>query len=134
MAEAAAGAAERLVAAGVEATVWDPRVVRPPDPVLVADAARHQVVVTVEDGVALGGAGAFLGAAVTGDAAAAGRVAPALTHLGTPVGFLDHGPPGELLAGLGLDADGVAAATLDACARAGVATGPGPDGDAGAGE
>ena len=45
---------------GVEATVWDCAGDRPPDVAMLADAARHQLVVTAEDGVRHGGAGAFL--------------------------------------------------------------------------
>ena len=63
-------AADELAAEGIDATVWDVRVVSPPDIAMLSDAARHQLVVTVEDGVRHGGAGAFLVDAM----AAAGRV------------------------------------------------------------
>ena len=69
-------AAELLEAEGVAATVWDPRVVKPLDPALVADAAEHPLVVTVEDGLVDGGAGSALAAAVCVHASERGRVAP----------------------------------------------------------
>ena len=53
-------AADELAAEGIDATVWDVRVVSPPDAAMLADAARHRLVVTAEDGVRHGGAGAFL--------------------------------------------------------------------------
>ena len=60
MVEAAEEAASKLAADGVDVTVWDVRVVAPPDPAMLRDAARHGLVVTVEDGIRVGGAGSFL--------------------------------------------------------------------------
>ena len=60
MVAACLDAADELAAEGIDATVWDVRVVSPPDPAMLADAARHRLVVTAEDGVRHGGAGAFL--------------------------------------------------------------------------
>ena len=60
MVEAAEEAAGKLATDGVDATVWDVRVVSPPDPAMLADAAGHGLVVTVEDGIRVGGAGTFL--------------------------------------------------------------------------
>ncbi len=60
MVGAAEEAAEKLRTEGVEVTVWDVRVVSPPDPDMLADAARHRLVVTAEDGMRHGGAGMFL--------------------------------------------------------------------------
>ena len=60
MVAACLDAADELAAVGIDATVWDVRVVSPPDVAMLADAARHQLVVTAEDGVRFGGAGAFL--------------------------------------------------------------------------
>ena len=54
---AAEAAADELEAAGVRCTVWDMRVVKPLDLEMIADAARHPLVVTVEDGIREGGAG-----------------------------------------------------------------------------
>ncbi len=101
-------AAEELEAEGLMATVWDVRVVSPPDAVMLADAARHDVVVTVEDGVRFGGAGMFLGDALAswvGD----GQPRPPVTNLGIPRAYIPQGRPDDLLAELGLDGAGVAA-------------------------
>ncbi|MGV3757915.1 MAG: 1-deoxy-D-xylulose-5-phosphate synthase, partial [Actinomycetota bacterium] len=55
---AAQQAAEALADEGIEATVWDVRVV-PLDPEMLADAAQHPVVITAEDGIRDGGVGAL---------------------------------------------------------------------------
>ena len=60
MVEACLSAADELAAEGIAATVWDVRVVSPADAAMLDDAARHRLVVTAEDGVRHGGAGAFL--------------------------------------------------------------------------
>ena len=71
-------------------------------------AARHRAVLTVEDGVASGG----FGSAVTELLATEGVTTP-LRRLGLPDRFIEHGAQAKLLAQLGLDADGVAAAALE---------------------
>ncbi len=104
-------AAELLRADGIGCTVWDPRVVQPFDPELVASAAGHAVVVCVEDGLREGGAGSRLAELVTDSAAESGAAHPPFVRaLGTPREFLAQGKPDEILAGLGLDAAGIAAA------------------------
>jgi 1-deoxy-D-xylulose-5-phosphate synthase len=111
--EAAEAAAGKLAAEGVEATVWDVRVVCPPDPVMLADAAHHDLVVTVEDGVRSGGAGTFLVAAMAELDDLPGPVPPA-RHLGVPRRYVPQGKPDQILAELGLDADGITQAVLRA--------------------
>jgi 1-deoxy-D-xylulose-5-phosphate synthase len=101
-------AAEELAGAGVSATVWDVRVVSPPDPAMVADACRHQLVVTAEDGVRHGGAGMFLADAVGHCARAAGQTPPEALVLGVPRVYLAQGRADDILAALGLDGAGVA--------------------------
>ena len=103
--EAAQQAAEEL-----DATVWDVRVVKPLDPAMLDDAARHRVIVTVEDGVRVGGAGAFMA-----DALRARTHAPVVV-LGVPAEFVAQGKPGAILARLGLDGTGIAAAAKEALA------------------
>ncbi|HKH05377.1 MAG TPA: 1-deoxy-D-xylulose-5-phosphate synthase [Acidimicrobiales bacterium] len=103
----ARAAAEALAAGGVEATVWDVRVVTPLDPEMLADAARHPAVVTIEDGYRDGGAGSLVASRLTD--LVAPRSAPPVVNLGVPVRFLQHGKPDALLAELGLDAAGIAA-------------------------
>jgi 1-deoxy-D-xylulose-5-phosphate synthase len=109
MLEAAEEAAELLAADGVSATVWDVRVVRPLDPAMLADAARHDLVVTVEDGTRVGGAGTFIGQAIAG--LDERRASPRLLVLGIPPEYIPQGKAATILANLGLDGPGIAAAT-----------------------
>ena len=108
MLAAALDAAELLAAAGIDATVWDPRVVQPLDPELVADAARHPLVVTIEDGYRVGGAGTGIVDAVEQHALGLGLAVPAHAVLGVPLQFIAHAKPDVILSRLGLDAEGVA--------------------------
>ena len=112
MVEAAEDAAVLLATDGVIPTVWDVRAVRPLDPSMIADAARHQLIVTVEDGIRMGGAGTAI-AQATADLHE-GRQTPPIVVLGTPTAFIPHGKPAAILAQLGLDGPGVAAATMKA--------------------
>jgi 1-deoxy-D-xylulose-5-phosphate synthase len=102
-------AADVLAAEGIEATVWDPRVVKPLDGDLVADAAAHRLVVTVEDGLRDGGAGSAMADAILDRAADGPGPVPIVRVLGVPTRYLAHGKPDRLLASVGLDAAGVAA-------------------------
>ena len=110
MLAAATAAAEQLAAEGVDATVWDVRCAKPLDPAMLDDAVRHELVVTIEDGLRDGGAGSAIADAL---ATRAGRDAPLVRVLGTPREYLPHGGADEILAGLGLDADGVASEVRD---------------------
>src|ERR687898_517978 len=127
----ARAAASMLADEGVDATVWDVRLVKPLDETMLVDAAGHPHVITVEDGYREGGAGAAIAdriATLTGaaDAAAvprveprpdwaprsgegAGALRPRVTVLGVPVRFIPHGKPDAILASMGLDAEGIAA-------------------------
>jgi 1-deoxy-D-xylulose-5-phosphate synthase len=104
--EAAEEAADKLEAEGVQATVWDVRVVKPLDPEMLSDALNHPLVVTVEDGMADGGAGAQIQGALS--ALASGRACPRVVVMGTPGEFIPQARPGAILAQLGLDAEGIA--------------------------
>ncbi len=104
---AAMDAAELLAADGIDATVWDPRVISPPDDAMLRDARAHHQVVTVEDGVRLGGAGMFLADAM--GAIESSEPVPPVTVLGTPRRFITQDKPDRILASLGLDAEGIAA-------------------------
>jgi 1-deoxy-D-xylulose-5-phosphate synthase len=104
--EAAQKAADALAADGVPTTVWDVRCCAPLDTDMLADAARHRVVVTCEDGIRDGGIGMAIEDAI-------GHIDPAvpIEVLGLPNRFLPHdGRPERILAQLGLDADGIQAA------------------------
>jgi 1-deoxy-D-xylulose-5-phosphate synthase len=100
----------------LDATVVNMRFVKPLDDALVADmAARHDLIVTLEENVVMGGAGS----AVAESLAASGVAVPLLL-LGLPDRFVDHGDQNQLLASVGLDRAGVLAAIsarLDAMRR-----------------
>ena len=115
MLEAAEEAAEILAADGVDATVWDVRVIRPLDPAMLADAGRHRLVVTVEDGVRTGGAGSYITDAM-GDLFET-RATPPVLVLGIPVAYVPHGEPERILTQFGLDAAGIAADIAKALPR-----------------
>ncbi len=96
-----------LEAEGVRCTVWDVRVVTPLDPEMIADAARHPVVVTVEDGIREGGAGSRIVDELA--RTCTGPDIPRVEVLGTPIAFIPHGKPDRILSDLGLDGPGIAA-------------------------
>jgi 1-deoxy-D-xylulose-5-phosphate synthase len=73
-----------------------------------ADAARHQLVVSAEDGVRFGGAGAFLIDAMSAQVDSEGLSMPAIRVLGIPRQFLAQGKADDILASLGLDGAGIA--------------------------
>ena len=85
------------------ATVANMRFVKPLDTELVERLARgHGLLVTVEDGCVMGGAGS----AVIEHLLAHGLNVPVL-QLGLPDQFIEHGEPAKLMAQLGLDAAGI---------------------------
>ena len=102
-------AADLLASQGIEATVWDVRVVSPADPEMLSDALDHARILTVEDGVRVGGAGTFLIDRLGAMADERSTALPSFRNLGTPRQFLAHANPEVILAELGLDATGIAA-------------------------
>ncbi len=100
-------AADQLAATGVEVTLWDVRCCAPLDAAMIADAARHQTVVTIEDGIRDGGIG--MTAADSIHQACGPDRAPRIEVLGVPTRFIPQGKPDRILAALGLDAEGIAA-------------------------
>jgi 1-deoxy-D-xylulose-5-phosphate synthase len=106
--EACLHAADELAAEGVSATVWDVRVVSPPDPDMLADASRHALVVTAEDGVRHGGAGAFIVDAMTTILESRGQRGPFTRILGVPREYIAQGKADDILDGLGLNGAGIA--------------------------
>ncbi|HEX9682183.1 MAG TPA: 1-deoxy-D-xylulose-5-phosphate synthase [Acidimicrobiales bacterium] len=106
MVEAALRAADELSTAGVEPTVWDVRCASPLDPAMLADAAEHDLVVTIEDGIRQGGVGSLIMAAMAD--AAPGTPIPRVRVLGTPLAYLDHGKVADIHHQLGLDGPGIA--------------------------
>ena len=101
-------AAALLADEGIEATVWDPRVVKPLDEAMLDDAARFDLVVTVEDGLREGGIGSAIAAAVERRTEGSGR-SPRVAVQGVPVAYIPHGKPDAILAELALDPAGIAA-------------------------
>jgi len=112
MVEVAEEAARLLSQHGVSATVWDVRVVKPLDPLMVADAASHPLVVTVEDGVRQGGAGTAIADAVAG--IVEGRPSPPVVVLGVPDRYIAQARAASILAAVGLDGPGIAASAIGA--------------------
>jgi len=110
MLDAAEAAADRLIAEGSSVTLWDARVVKPLDPEMLADAARHPWVLTVEDGVREGG----IGSAIADQLAehTLGEHEPRVRVLGTPDIYLSHAKPDAIMADLGLDRDGIFASAM----------------------
>ncbi len=106
MVASATEAAMLLEADGISATVWDPRVAKPLDPAMLTDAARHRLVVTVEDGLADGGIGSGIDLALAELLGAEPK--PEIRILGVPTRYIPHGKPDAILADLGLDGPGVA--------------------------
>jgi 1-deoxy-D-xylulose-5-phosphate synthase len=102
-------AADALQAEGIDATVYDIRVVSPADPAMLADALGHRCILTVEDGVRVGGAGTHLIDSIGALADERGVALPSYRNLGTPRSFLAHANPEVILSALGLDAAGIAA-------------------------
>ena len=87
------------------ASVVNMRWAKPLDTELLIQVAQnHTVLVTLEDGAIMGGAGS----AVLEALQAAGLVLPVL-QLGLPDAFIEHGDPSALMASLGLDAQGIQA-------------------------
>ncbi|MDQ3569540.1 MAG: 1-deoxy-D-xylulose-5-phosphate synthase [Actinomycetota bacterium] len=105
--EEAEKAAVSLGEQGVSVTVWDVRVVKPLDGVMLSDAARHRLVVTVEDGIRFGGAGSFMADAIAN--LPTGAPVPPVVVLGTPLEYIPQGKPDRIHADLGLDGPGIAA-------------------------
>ena len=99
MSELALNVANRLGAQGISSTVVDPRWVLPVRKSIIALAARHRLVICIEDGVRAGG----VGSRIRQEMRAAG-VDTALNEVGLPVEFLDHGSRSQILERVGLTA------------------------------
>ncbi len=97
MAEMALEVTERLAAQGIGATVIDPRWVVPVPHGVIELASQHRLVAVIEDGVRVGG----IGTRIRQDLRAAG-VDTALTEIGLPDEFLDHGSRAQIFERIGL--------------------------------
>ncbi len=103
MAAACVDAAVRLQAQGIGVTVVDPRWVKPVNPVLVALARGHSVVVSVEDNGRVGGCGSVLAQALSD----AGIDRP-VRVFGLPQEFLPQARRAALLERVGLSGPNIA--------------------------
>ncbi|MFF0626832.1 1-deoxy-D-xylulose-5-phosphate synthase [Streptomyces sp. NPDC004296] len=95
--------ADLLDKQGISTTVVDPRWVKPVDEALPGLAAKHRVVVTVEDNIRTGGVGSAVAQALRD----AGVDVP-LRDFGIPERFLDHASRKEVMAEIGLTAPDIA--------------------------
>ncbi|TDD84476.1 transketolase C-terminal domain-containing protein, partial [Actinomadura rubrisoli] len=100
MAGPALQAAQRLDRDGVGVTVVDPRWVLPVHPTLIHLAARHRLVITLEDATSAGG----IGTAVT-QACTDAEVSAPVRNLGLPRAFIPAGSRQQLLDQAGLTSD-----------------------------
>jgi len=103
---AALDAANTLGERGIGVTVWDVRSCAPLDESMLADAARHDLVITAEDGIRDGGIGMTIEDALLGRSGQHPRV----RVLGIPTRFIPQAKADAILAQLGLDARGLVAA------------------------
>jgi 1-deoxy-D-xylulose-5-phosphate synthase len=103
MATVAIKVAELLAAHGIGATVIDPRWVVPVRQSVLDLAKDHRLVVTLEDGVRVGG----IGTRIRQDLRAA-QIDTALNELGLPDEFLEHASRNEILDRVGLKAQDIA--------------------------
>jgi 1-deoxy-D-xylulose-5-phosphate synthase len=103
MATTALQVADLLAAQGIGATVVDPRWVVPVPKSVVKMSAEHRLVVTIEDGIKVGG----IGTRVRQDLRDA-QVDTALTEIGLPDEFIDHATRNQILEDTGLTAQAIA--------------------------
>ncbi|MBW5247530.1 1-deoxy-D-xylulose-5-phosphate synthase [Streptomyces sp. P01-B04] len=104
--------ADLLDAQGISTTVVDPRWVKPVDEAMAPLAAKHRVVVTVEDNSRAGGVGSAVAQALR-DA----DVDVPLRDFGIPPVFLDHASRKEVMAEIGLTAPDIARQVTGLVAR-----------------
>jgi 1-deoxy-D-xylulose-5-phosphate synthase len=104
----ALSAAETVRQAGHAVRVVDPRWVMPLDPALSDLAAMSSLVVTVEDGVVVGGVGTRLAQLLR----AGGNDVPT-REIGIPPQFLAHGNVADVRSAAGLTAPSIAARIID---------------------
>ena len=102
-AQTALDVAKMLADQGIGATVVDPRWVLPISKDLIDLAAQHRLVVTLEDGVRVGGFGTRLRQDLREN-----EVDTGLNEVGIPAEFLEHAEREEILERLGLTAKSIA--------------------------
>lgn len=102
MAQMGLQVAKMLADQGIGSTVIDPRWVIPVPDSVVELASKHRLVVTIEDGIRVGG----IGTRVRQDLRAA-QVDTALSEIGLPDEFLEHASRDEILDRVGLNAQDI---------------------------
>jgi 1-deoxy-D-xylulose-5-phosphate synthase len=102
MAETGLQVAKMLADQGIGATVVDPRWVIPVPKSVVELSRNHRLVVTIEDGIRVGG----IGTRVRQDLRAA-QIDTALSEIGLPDEFLEHATRAEILERVGLNAQNI---------------------------
>lgn len=103
MAPIAIDVADRLAQQGIGATVVDPRWVVPVAGSLVELAAAHRLVITIEDGIRVGGIGTRIRQTLR-----EASVDTAVDELGVPDEFIDHASREQILEDAGLTAQQIA--------------------------
>lgn len=94
---------ELLAAQGIGSTVIDPRWVIPVAKSVIEMSSEHRLVVTIEDGIKVGG----IGTRVRQDMRAA-QVDTALNEIGLPDEFLEHASRAQIMERVGLTAQAIA--------------------------
>jgi 1-deoxy-D-xylulose-5-phosphate synthase len=103
MAHLAVEVASRLRAQGIGATVIDPRWVIPVQPSVIELAREHRLVITIEDGIRVGGVGTRVRQVLR-----EAGVDTAVDELGLPDEFIAHASRAEILEDAGLTAAKIA--------------------------
>jgi 1-deoxy-D-xylulose-5-phosphate synthase len=102
MAETGLQVAKMLADQGIGATVIDPRWVVPVPKSVVEAARHHRLVVTIEDGIRVGGIGTRVRQDLRAD-----QIDTALSEIGLPDEFLEHASRAEILERVGLTAQNI---------------------------
>ena len=102
MAEIALEVSKRLAELGIGCTVVDPRWVVPVAASIVDLSREHRLIVTIEDGIRVGGIGTRIRQTLR-----AAQVDTGLSEIGLPDEFLEHASRNEILNRVGLSIDSI---------------------------
>lgn len=106
-------AAEVLAESGVSVSVWDPRILTSFSEAFLRELALHRIVMSIEDGFVPGGYGTHLRYHLeTVDGWDSAR----FRELGIPVRYIAQGKADDILASVGLDAEGIASSVTKSLA------------------
>ncbi|MGH1426397.1 MAG: 1-deoxy-D-xylulose-5-phosphate synthase [Arenicella sp.] len=93
----------------IDATVVDMRFVKPIDEALITEISKtHDLLVTLEENVIMGGAGAAVSEFLNQE-----KLNTAVLNLGLPDHYIHHGTQDSLLSQIGLDSDGISQSISD---------------------